>query len=1102
MKTRQLIGFILVLALLQTTNSVASPGKAPTAEEAIAVIRQSCSGYGGPYPCYTSLAAWETDYGGINFGAHPQGDLVAADKIAVARIEGTWTQPDTTRLDLGGWTTDAAHYIRIFTVGDARHHGIAGTGYRLETLTSSSQPIYSSVTYLRVEGLEIYSHSAYNGSVIYLNPNTAEGIGEIHFSHNLIHGNGVNSASGIMNYSCRGTFKAWNNIIYDVGTPGYTAGIQSEAGTAYLYNNTIVNIISGFAIRADGKVIAKNNLTDAPGSDFYGSFYPGSDFNASADDTAPGFHSRRNQTFTFVNRTGRDFHLVSTDGGARNYGLDLSSDPAIAFADDIDGNVRSGGWDIGADETTGQDIVPPIRLNGAPSGTLPSDTTQVTLTLSTNEAATCRYATSAGMPYTSMTDTFSTTGALTHTQLVAGLHDGQTYTYYVRCQDTFGSTNSDDYAISFYIHSADMVPPIIFNVEVTQLTPYSANVTWDTDEVATSQVEYGATSAYGKFTVLNAAHAITHAVTLRGLDPATAYHFRVRSIDIGDNESISADAVFTTTALSSLHYVNQKHSQASDSSPGTEAQPWLTIQHAADVAQPGDTIIVYPGSYGRTTIRNGGTAGNYITYKGITVPNQSLVNPSALFDPHHPVQIPGNPAVNAVTKGFALVPTYGSTVTISHVRIEDFEITRIGDASGRGGFQLRDTESVEIVRNFIHDLNPNPAGYDYIGIRGENHNNVNTLIKDNTLYRVQGTGINIVGKNWIVEGNEVSHSLDANTDTGLEVGGDSDAVRFFGSGHVIRNNYLHDNLDTEQYGSPHIDCFQTFAVWPDTQFAHDILVEGNVCHNFGQMFMVSDNDNGDYVHHLTFRNNVFRGARAFAFQGSQADYLVFVNNVVAESNYGAFGIGNSPYMSILNNIFYNNGSGAQVNDEASKVGLVWDYNIHYPDFSWPPKQPEYDQHSLFGVEPGFLNSAAGDYGLRVDSPAIDRGIALSEFNYDKIATPRPQIAAWDIGAYEAISEVVLHGAPADRTIYLTWQINTPLPETSTWRIDYAGQTGTVYLPITGIISSTRAYSLTGLTNYTWYAVTLNAMLDSTPFLTDTVRVMPTDRFVYLPLVMR
>jgi hypothetical protein len=108
----------------------------------------------------------------------------------------------------------------------------------------------------------------------------------------------------------------------------------------------------------------------------------------------------------------------------------------------------------------------------------------------------------------------------------------------------------------------------------------------------------------------------------------------------------------------------------------------------------------------------------------------------------------------------------------------------------------------------------------------------------------------------------------------------------------------------------------------------------------------------------------------------------------------------------------------------------------------------------------------------------------------------------DLGAYEFLPQIELHGAPADRAIHLAWAVNVTLPVTSTWRIDYASQTGTVYLPITGIISPTRAYSLTGLTNYTWYTVTLSAMLDSTPFLTDTVRVMPTDRLVYLPLVAR
>ncbi len=69
------------------------------AEEATAVIRQTCSGYSGPYPCYTSLFAWEAAFGGL-----PNGDLVGQDKIAVARIEGAWTQADTMRFSTSALT--------------------------------------------------------------------------------------------------------------------------------------------------------------------------------------------------------------------------------------------------------------------------------------------------------------------------------------------------------------------------------------------------------------------------------------------------------------------------------------------------------------------------------------------------------------------------------------------------------------------------------------------------------------------------------------------------------------------------------------------------------------------------------------------------------------------------------------------------------------------------------------------------------------------------------------------------------------------------------------------------------------------------------------
>jgi hypothetical protein len=96
--------------------------------------------------------------------------------------------------------------------------------------------------------------------------------------------------------------------------------------------------------------------------------------------------------------------------------------------------------------------------------------------------------------------------------------------------------------------------------------------------------------------------------------------------------------------------------------------------------------------------------------------------------------------------------------------------------------------------------------------------------------------------------------------------------------------------------------------------------------------------------------------------------------------------------------------------------------------------------------------------------------------------------------------VTLNGIPGDEAIYLTWEANTSLPASTTWRISYAGPPGDQPSPISGLPETTRSYTLTGLTNYVTYTVTLQVMQDGAPILGDTVRVMPTDKFVFLPQI--
>jgi hypothetical protein len=70
------------------------------------------------------------------------------------------------------------------------------------------------------------------------------------------------------------------------------------------------------------------------------------------------------------------------------------------------------------------DTTPPVRSSGLPTGALAAGTTQAGLSLVTDENATCRYATTAGVAYASMPNTFATTGGQAQSSNVTGLSNG------------------------------------------------------------------------------------------------------------------------------------------------------------------------------------------------------------------------------------------------------------------------------------------------------------------------------------------------------------------------------------------------------------------------------------------------------------------------------------------------------------------------------------------------------------------------------------------------------------------------------------------------------------------------------------------------------
>ncbi|MGB5874885.1 MAG: hypothetical protein WBH56_14290, partial [Bacteroidota bacterium] len=92
---------------------------------------------------------------------------------------------------------------------------------------------------------------------------------------------------------------------------------------------------------------------------------------------------------------------------------------------------------------------------------------------------------------------------------------------------------------------ADVTPPVISDIAAAAGRT-TAEVTWTTDEPATTKVEYGLTAAYGT-TVESPTLVTDHSVLLTGLLENRVYHYRVTSADGIGNSSQSLDRTFITT---------------------------------------------------------------------------------------------------------------------------------------------------------------------------------------------------------------------------------------------------------------------------------------------------------------------------------------------------------------------------------------------------------------------------------------------------------------------------------------------------------------------------------------------------------------------------
>jgi hypothetical protein len=498
---------------------------------------------------------------------------------------------------------------------------------------------------------------------------------------------------------------------------------------------------------------------------------------------------------------------------------------------------------------------------------------------------------------------------------------------------------------------------------------------------------------------------------------------------------------FLLSVLSAAGIAADKHSglyvstNGEDSNPGTIAKPLRTIQHAADIAKPGDTVYVREGSYcQQLAVKVSGNAEQgFITFQS-------------------------QPGEHAILDGSCLTPPEGESsmvklTNVSFVRVQGLEIRNYRTSeygSAPAGIRVFGGGShIEILHNDVHHIEQNSARQLRPG-SGANGFGI----------AVYGTDAKTPISDLIIEGNEVHH-LKTGSSESLVVNGNV-------AGFRITKNSVHDNnnIGIDVIGFEHtapdpaVDRARdgvvsensvysitargnpAYGEGPDSDGIYvdggtRILIERNIVHDVDFGIELASEHRVGSTSHILARNNLIYSCHAPGFSIGGYDLkrgitedAVIVNNTLYKNDTWKTGQGEFLMQFYMrNNVFKNNivYVGEQGRAMASKSGrmeggaptVTMDHNIYYfPSGSkavkWTFDQKDYssfeeyvaatgdDQNSRF-ADPRFVDPDAHDFHLQPDSPARNGGDDLGSAmvgDQDLDGHPRVRDKKIDCGCYE------------------------------------------------------------------------------------------------------
>ncbi|MEK7493744.1 MAG: dockerin type I domain-containing protein [Patescibacteria group bacterium] len=302
----------------------------------------------------------------------------------------------------------SASVVFNFTPGNTADTNIASAG--MDVLTSVINAVYA-LTAIPQQQL---------APLIYISPASGNKTTGTSFLLNIMldtRGTAIDGADIVLTYN--------RSFVKIADADSITSGVQITPGT--LMPNTVANTVNASYGTIDF------SQTTAANTSFTGS---GVLATVTVQAFAPG---AENFTFTFTK--GRTTDTNASFGGADL--LDAVTNATFTITDNG---------------------IPPVVASSEPSGIIMLSSS-LTLKVTTNEAATCRYSATPNIAYASMSKYFSSSDGIDHsTSLYAGFQAGQN-TFYVRCSDRAGKSMTSDAVISFTIVTDSTAPT------VSQLSP-------------------------------------------------------------------------------------------------------------------------------------------------------------------------------------------------------------------------------------------------------------------------------------------------------------------------------------------------------------------------------------------------------------------------------------------------------------------------------------------------------------------------------------------------------------------------------------------------------------------------------------------------------